>query len=217
MASIATTKNARLGHTKVLFLNDFIFFCEEGNLVGIFDRISSVDFQTVQHLDITEGLAAAEGHCDWEEVVRVASGSELHTPTLVFRVNESVLPEESSLPAVVMILPVTLSNVGRAGSMRNVDADDDIIELEVGVLQLELNVDVASTRAVVAGPAVYVERNIAVVRGLIAPFENSYASVDWERLGGVLQPDDAPALEQLLVNVGVGLQLNALVVGVLQL
>ena len=49
------------------------------------------------------------------------------------------------------------------------------------------------------------------------PLEHSHPRVDGEGLGRVLEPNHTPGLEQLLVDVGVRLQLDCLVGRVLQL
>lgn len=53
--------------------------------------------------------------------------------------------------------------------------------------------------------------------GLIAPLQDSNISVDRERLGRIFQADLTRTLEQLLVHIRVGLQLDALVGVVFQL
>lgn len=53
--------------------------------------------------------------------------------------------------------------------------------------------------------------------GLEAPFENADIGVEWERLGRVLEANKPRRFEKLLVNIGVGLNLNTTLVLVGQL
>lgn len=58
------------------------------------------------------------------------------------------------------------------------------------------------------------ERHKTVILGLETPLEHADLLLQRERLGRVLQGDDGLVVEDLLVHVGVGLQLDALCVAV---
>ena len=58
---------------------------------------------------------------------------------------------------------------------------------------------------------------MCLLSGLESPFQDTNVRVQWERLGRVLQSDLRPGLKQLLVDVGMGLELDSFVVGVSEL
>ena len=138
------------------------------------DGVPAVDLDTVEHLDAAEALGGAEAQGDGEEVVRVAGDGELHAAALVVRVDERMLPEQRAMPRVVSVLSVTLRHVRRAHAARDGDGDDDVLQLEVGVLQLVLDVDVAAAGAVVAGPAVDGEGDVGLLGAGEAPLQNTH-------------------------------------------
>ena len=115
---------------------------------------------------------------------------------------------------------------------RDGDGDDDVVELEVLLLELVLDVDVAAALPVVRRPAVDRQRQVRLVRRLNkqqydlrnlppkpilslsthleSPLQYADVGVEREGLGRVLEADLVLGLEQLLVDVGVRLQLDAL-------
>ena len=196
--------------------DNFIFLGNESNIGSVFDRGVGVDVDAVIDADAAESLAAVEGHRHWEEIVWVAADAELHAAAGVGRVDDRVLPEQRTAPRVMRVLTLALGHVGGTHTVRDGDADDDVVELELGVLEGELDVDVAAPGSVLAWPAVDGQGDRGLVLGLEAPLEHSDTGVQRERLGRVLEAYDGAGPEELLVDVGMGLELNILVVGVLE-
>jgi hypothetical protein len=81
------------------------------------------------------------------------------------------------------------------GAVRDGDADHHVLQLQLGVLQLVFDVDVAAAVAVVAGPAVDRERDVGFVGGGEAPLEDADTRVQREWFGRILQSDHTPGLE----------------------
>ena len=117
-------------------------------------------------------------------------------------------------------------------NLRNRNCNDDVKKLQVLVLQLVLNVNIAATTSIVRWPAIYCIRrgiiikygltktsvrdltckwNLSFVCRLISPLENSDIRVEWEWFLCIFKTNLTLILEKFFVNIWMSLEWNSLV------
>ena len=162
------------------------------------------------HAHVAQRLLGREVDADREEVAAVRGGHDkLHAPVPVAPVDHLDLPSKHVAAPVVVEVPVHLVHLGWIAQGRERDGDDDVVKVHaVGRLVLD------GDERFPAGdgrPAVDREGHRPLVAGLVPPLEDAERGAHREGPVGILEAEDALLGVQLLVDVGVGLELEPLV------